>query len=291
MGKRWNDFWFGALYSPVTLALLRIALCLILLSHVTGSAGPGSPFWRGPEASYFANGFYSPYVQWLLPPPYVVFIWVSRLCVVFTAMALFGVWTSLSLFMAAGLACYQFFLSRFFYTNNLYSLMLGVFLCGFMPCGKALSVDAWMDRRRGQQPPEVVVSWAARLLQVLVSLIYLGSATSKLTPAWLSGDLVETFYTYGGMSATGWLGFIERIPFAWQARAAVATEYCLAVGLWVPRWRWLVLTIGIGFHIFMDVTMSISAFSWQMSAFYLVFLPRFERATGSAKLPGGSLSD
>lgn len=278
--EQWEIFWFGATYDSRVLALLRIALCLILLKHVTGINGVESPFWRGPEAEYFGRGFYSSYASWLVPPSYEVFVWVGRLCVMFTLLALIGFWARASLFLAAILCAYQFSLNRFFYTNNLCALWWGVLLCSFMPCNKRFSLDSWLVRRRGEPQPKVVRSWAARLLQVLVCLIYVGSATSKLTPAWLSGNLVEMFYGYGKMSLPPWLGFMVHIPMAWQARGAVMMEYFLATALWVPKWRWVVLPLGLGFHIFMDATMSISAFSWQTAAFYLVFLTKKVRNLG-----------
>jgi hypothetical protein len=117
-----------------------------------------------------------------------------------------------------------------------------------------------------------VTAWAARLLQVTVSLIYLGSAASKTNPVWWSGELLRIYAEAESVVPLAWLGGLNDAPFAWQARAALAVEYFLAVGLWWPATRVAAAAIGVLFHVYMDATMSIASFSWQMLLMYPLFL-------------------
>lgn len=266
--QRWNRFWFEADYSAWTLAAVRIALCALLLSDIT-STGMVAKFTGDVPGRYFANGFYASYAPWLSPPPYPVFVWVSRVLVVCAVLGLVGLWTRASLLLAVGLFSYLFALNRFFYLNHYYFLMLAVLCTAFMPCAERLSVDAWRARRPA---PDTVRSWAARLLQVQLSIVYLSSAASKTTAAWCSGELLQLFHDVGRIKLPGVMSLAASVPLAWQACGALAVEYALAFALWPRRTRVPALILGVGFHLYMNATMSIGSFSWQVLAIYLLFL-------------------
>ena len=141
-----------------------------------------SSFMSGNPARYFGNGFYAPYFSFLPAPPHWIFVTTARMLFFFSFLSLIGLFTSVSLRCAVGCFFYLFFLNKFFYLNHFYSLGLALFLCSFMPCAEIWSCDAWMKIKKGQPPPKYVISWAARLMQVMVSVIYIGSATSKVYP-------------------------------------------------------------------------------------------------------------
>ena len=269
--KRWNNFWFAP-FSPKILALFRIGLCTIVFSEVSRNPLVSS-FLSGNEARYFANRFYSSYVSFLPPPPYWLFLAAARLLFVFAFAGLIGLFTRESLLVTAALFFYLFFLNKFFYLNHFYSLGQALFLCALMPCAEVWSVDAWRKRGRAGRPPETVLSWAARLMQVMVSIIYIGSATSKLYPEWLSGESLKMLYEYRAINPPKIFALIASLPFRWQAWLTIVTEYFLALGLWLPPILLPVLAGGLLFHIYMNSAMGIGQFSFQMFVYYLLFFP------------------
>ena len=269
--KRWNAFWFVP-YPARLLSLFRITLCALFFFELASNNMVAS-FLGGNEARYFAHGFYAPYVAWFAPPPYPVYLLLTRLLFFFIFTAMIGLFTRASLLFILSIFYYLFFLNKFFYLNHFYSYSLALFLCAFMPCGEVGSCDAWIKRLRGGgRAPETVISWAARLMQVTVSIIYLGSATSKLNPAWISGEALKIFYEVGTLQSRGVFRLVAGIPFAWQARGAIATEYFLAFGLWRKKTRFFALIVGVLFHIFLNDSMKIGQFSFQVFVFYLLFL-------------------
>jgi hypothetical protein len=137
----WNRFWFAA-YPARLLAVLRVGVCLLVVYKIGASAMVSTGFAGGSDAAYFAHDFYSPYVSWLTPPPYAVFVWLSRLFFLLTFLALVGLATQPSLLALSGLFFYLFLLNRFFYANHVYFLGLSLLLFGLMPCGAAWSCDA-----------------------------------------------------------------------------------------------------------------------------------------------------
>lgn len=265
----WDTFWFEASFSARILAFLRITFSLIVLYHMRTHPLVTAPFFGGTESSYFADGFYSPYFNFLAPPPYAVFLFLSQCLHVALLLALAGFLTSISLLVSAGISLYLFMLNKIHYHNHFYSTILVLFLLGFSPCAKVWSIDA---RLKGGQAPSRVHSWAVRLLQVTVSLMYLASAASKTIPSWLSGKNLEMLSEYGVTYYRGAFAILKIVPFMWQAIAVVGVEYFLAVGLWCPKLRRWAIVTGILFHICLGATMSIGTFSWQMAALYLVFL-------------------
>ena len=290
--QRADKFWFPE-YSATGLAFFRVLLGFLFVNHLVKAEMVGL-IHMDPAQDYFATGFYSPYFEWLKPPSYEVFILLGRACLVFAGTALVGFLTPFSLFAASGIFLYLFLLNRFFYYNHLYLLIIAGFLGAFMPLGKTLSVDSALLRLRGKRPEAAVTSWAARLMQMTLSLIYLASAASKTNRAWLSGDLMKTFFEFGGSSsmdgrftATPPLKAVSHVPFSFQAALSLAAEYFIAFGLWNRKTRPLALLVGVLFHLAILYTMDVSTFSWQMLACYLFFLCEKDSSIKSKLFSGG----
>ena len=110
-------------------------------------------------------------------------------------------------------------------------------------------------------------------MQVMVSIIYVGSATSKLYPEWLSGESLKMLYEYRAIDPPKIFALIAAIPFRWQAWLTLFMEYSLALGLWLPRLILPVFAGGFFFHIYMNSAMGIGQFSFQIFVYYLLFLP------------------
>jgi hypothetical protein len=140
-----------------------------------------------------------------------------------------------------------------------------------MPAGEVWSLDAL---RRGVSSPRA--PWSLRLLQVQVSLIYLFSVAAKLHgDTWQDGTAVGRAVQLGDLQR-----FL--IPQSVATNIAVSSlltygtllvEGALVFGLWLPRFRWLVMAAGVSIHLGIEATLLIGWFSFAIISTYLAFIP------------------
>lgn len=156
-------------------------------------------------------------------------------------------------------------------------LCVATALLAFTPCGGSYSVDRWWAvrsaRRRGEPPPpEIGPLWGLRLLALQVSVLYASTTYDKLSVPFLSGVRLQhhAMSLYLGSDYPTWPAF----PYVTQALAigTVVIEGSLAVGLWIPRARPVLIPVGILFHAILYVTLPVSTFSLTMWLLYLAFL-------------------
>ena len=260
--ERWNAFWFAP-FSLRRIVLFRIVVgILFLVEFFTLPV-----FFTGwDQSNYFAGGFYLPYFSWLHPPPFPVFLGLEGILLVSIFLAIIGLFTRTSLFLASGIVFYFFFLNQLFYLNHVYLLGLMLFLTGLAPS----------DRRFALDGAEKESAWSLRLLQVTLSIVYFSSALSKTNRGWWSGETLRLFYEAGNIRFPGFLEFFRQVPYFIQGRMVVLTEYFLAFALWPRRTRNLALMVGAIFHSVMDLGMGIGTFSMQVLAIYLLFAQKDE---------------
>ncbi|MCU0685940.1 MAG: HTTM domain-containing protein [Polyangiaceae bacterium] len=204
-----------------------------------------------------------------------------------------GAWASLSLLTAYGYFGLHLGMRQAFVHHHTRLLLVTTVLVALMPSGRSLSFDRYRAvtraAREGQPPPpERGPLWAQRLLAIQVSLLYFFTAGDKLRPSFLSGDRLEQIYAavYGGPDFSAWFGYRPLVVAS--AIATVAIEYALAFGLWVPRWRRVLIPLGVAFHVVLYYTLPISTFTATMCLLYLAFLdPDRVHATIDALLGHG----
>lgn len=127
---------------------------------------------------------------------------------------------------------------------------------------------------------EVRSSWAARLVIVQVSIVYLWTAIAKIDPLWLNG------LTLSAQVETGWVrGLVEAASGSpvssgghggWRAIAwlVLYTEIFLAVALLVRALWPMALVVGIVFHAGVELSgFRIGLFSYFMFAIFLLVVP------------------
>ena len=161
--------------------------------------------------------------------------------------------------------------------HHVYLLLSATVLIAFAPCGRSYSLDRWRAvtaaAATGAAPPaERGPTWAVTLIAVQVSAVYLWGAFDKTTVSWLSGDKIESqllFYTFDSdpPDLPGW-----RLVVLALAIGTVVTEYALGIGLWFARARRWLIPIGIGFHIFVYMSVPVSVFSALTTTLYLAYL-------------------
>jgi hypothetical protein len=181
-----------------------------------------------------------PYVAWYPVLPAV-------------ALPLFiGGWLCAALAFALGLGtrlcgviltlsmAYTLFLDQQLYSNHLYLATLVLLLLTIAESGARFSLDA---RRSGGR--DLILAWPILLLKIEISIVYFYAALVKVNPQYLSGALLTTFWPLNQFAALhgGWAWVLPYL-----AVASILVEFFLAIALWLPRWRWLALAVGVGFH-------------------------------------------
>ena len=165
---------------------------------------------------------------------------------------------------------YTFVLDQQTYSNHLYLLFLLILLLTISDSGAAWSVDARRATRRD------VAAWPILLLKIQVTIVYFFSALAKITPPYLSGEILTL-----SLKKEGWLA----VPESWRTPAIVSllavtsilVELFIAFGLWAPRLRLSAILAGVGFHALIIAVidssrLSLLIFALEIFAVYLLFV-------------------
>jgi hypothetical protein len=179
--------------------------------------------------------------------------------------------------------------------HHQYLLVISMCLLALAPCGRSYSFDrVWAARRAVRMgrplPEERGPLWAVRLIGLQLCVAYFWSAFNKTNIAFLSGERLQQIYLYSfaGSDMPAWSGF--RPLTTAVAVAVVAFEYALAFGLFVPRWRRVLVPLGILFHGVLYLALPIATFSLTCWAIYLAYLDpeAVHRWTSDGVVPGAA---
>ncbi len=151
----------------------------------------------------------------------------------------------------------------------------GFFLI-FAPAGAAFSVDRLIGIWRGKEgkSPRPRSPWAQRMIQIQLALLYFASFCWKVKgPAWLQGTAL--FYIYH-------LDALKRFPVpAWLLHptmlkigswSALALEFSLGILIWVKDLRYILLALGLLFHLSLEYSLNIPMFQWDVLSAYILFV-------------------
>jgi Vitamin K-dependent gamma-carboxylase len=135
--------------------------------------------------------------------------------------------------------------------------------------------------------PAIVRSSALRVALLLLGIVYLWAAISKMDAKWLDGTAMS-------MQIRGFVREVidETIGIKIVSRLVIVTELALAVTIWrVRAWRWA-WPLGVGMHGMIAFSgLEIGLFSYLMMALYLLVLPEPYAsrllAAAAARLPSG----
>ncbi len=287
----WRRF-FGEERDALLLGLLRMAISVLLFFNGLRLM---LEFWRG---GYFGDYFHIPMLpeQWLPSrSSYRLLLGIQALA---SLCALVGFWPREALLTAASLGLYFLGCDRLQYHNNRYALLLLGFLLAFTPCDRSFL----LVRGRKHTLPRAdrsAPTFARRLFQIQVSLVYLGSTVGKLLDTdWRSGQVLFMRFAGApeiiaghGFQLPAWV--LAAFTSAWfaslAAKAAIASELFIALGIWLPQTRRLALWLGVVFHLSIELSANVELFSWLMVASYLAFVVpevrerRFEFVRGNAR--------
>jgi predicted DCC family thiol-disulfide oxidoreductase YuxK len=139
---------------------------------------------------------------------------------------------------------YQIALDANLFANNLYLVMLLVFLLTVADSGCSFSLDRVLFRRDAA----LVSRWSTLLPRLQISIVYFFSAAVKTTPAFLAGHSIRSATRMPVFLMNTWLP-------AGVAVATAALELFLSVGLWIPRLRRAAFFGGFLLHLFIFIGM------------------------------------
>lgn len=296
MLRAWNNFWFAP--TPCfDLAVVRIVSCVAALFYAW--------YYRDLHAvvdglGKMPNETYDPFLLFkLLNAPFgwgtgADGVWVGRppaefvsgvftVFVVSTIMAMIGLLTNISLFVA-GLsllytALYVYGFGDFHHPMPVMIIALLAF--SLSPAGRVLSVDS-LIRNRGRHVDvlsewSIFAGWPLKLVMWLFSLFYLSAVFSKLSRGgldWANGYTLQWYLARAG-SAKGqdfgmWLSQHHMLILLTQIGVLVfqATFFLCIL---FPKLRWIYVPAGLALHISIYITLGAHFFTW--IGLYSVFIP------------------
>jgi uncharacterized membrane protein YphA (DoxX/SURF4 family) len=261
---RFDDL-LGRAVSMRALALLRMLAGPVVLLHLQPFL---SDAWDGRT---YQDAFYEPYASWYPELPgdvYVGLLWLAAAAAL--AMAL-GFLARLATATTFVIVTYNLFLSTTHFHNNRAYLVIVLGLLAVAPCGRELSVDAWLRRRRGRPAPDLSApGWPLWLLRFECAAIYGASGLSKLVdPDWFGGtvtwqrvgrarDQLEAWPLPDWVVST----LTDRSFHVAAAKFVVLTELFIAVGLWWRGTRYAAVWVAVAFHLAIQGSASVQVFSF-----------------------------
>jgi hypothetical protein len=279
----WDRF-FHAEGRPLPLALFRIAFAVALWIEVDVT--------RAKSLFAIAGGFHLPYLSLLPNVSEATFHRIHDLqypCIVLLGL---GLWMRLACGALLLLQGFIFFSDWLNFRNHPYLFLLLLLVLSLSRAAEALSVRALHRAWKEHRPLGSAVYGTSgpvtfqRLIQVEICLVYFIAGLHKLTPAFLSGEVLAL---YVGSSAAPWRPYLELFlaPDAaeraqamfqsaafqrWPAVGSAAIELLLPFALWFRRTRGLAIAAGIAFHVGIALLLEISTFTIVMIASYVLFL-------------------
>jgi hypothetical protein len=276
----WNRFFFQE-QSPLPIALFRI----VYGSLVIATLALLRPDWLN---WYGVNGWVSlSTVQKLEPGSRLnlfsimpqtdasveALFWFALASAVLLTLGLFTRISSILVFV-----CLNSIQQRNLYIlhgGDTFLRIAGFFLI-FAPAGAALSLDRFIRIRRGKEshtiPP--CSPWAQRMIQLQLSFVYLISFLVKVKGApWLHGTAL--FYVYHldefrHFPLPSW--FFHPIVLKLATWTALVLEFSLGTLIWVKKLRYPLLTLGLLFHLWLEYSLNIPLFQWDILSAYILFI-------------------
>jgi Vitamin K-dependent gamma-carboxylase len=268
------DELLGRSVSMRALALLRVLVGPAVLLHL-------QPFLSDAlDGRTYRDAFYEPYAAWYPELPETVYIgllWLGAAAAVATSL---GLLTRLMTATTFAIVAYNLFLSTTHFHNNRAYLVIVLGLLAVAPCGRELSLDAWIRRRRGLPALDLSApAWPLWLLRFECAAIYAASGLSKLVdPDWFGGTVTWQRVAGARDELAAWplpdwaLSALTDPGFhTGAAKFIVLTELFLALGLWWRGTRYAAVWVAVVFHLSIEASASVQVFSYLAIAVLVVW--------------------
>jgi Vitamin K-dependent gamma-carboxylase len=261
----WFDELLGRAVSMRALALLRVLAGPAVLLHL-------QPFLsESLDGRIYQDAFNEPYARWYPEVPDAVYVGLLWLAVAAAVAMSLGFLTRLATATTFVIVAYNLFLSTTHFHNNRAYLVIVLGLLTVAPCGRELSLDAWIRHRRGLPPLDSSApAWPLWLLRFECAAIYGASGLSKLVdPDWFGGTVtwqrvVQARDELHGWHLPDWAVSLltDRSFHTGAAKLIVLTELFIAVGLWWRGTRYAAVWVAVVFHLAIETSASVQVFSY-----------------------------
>jgi Vitamin K-dependent gamma-carboxylase len=298
--KAWEKFFFAP-QSPTPIALFRIlyGVCVsvtLILLHSDWLDWYGVHGWVSRATMKTIEPGIRLNLFMLLPQDDR---WIGGLYYIllsFAVLLTMGLWTRMSsVVVFLGLASLQQRNPFIGHGGDTFLRVAGFFLM-FAPAGAALSLDRLIRRCKKGERLEVAPTapWAQRMIQLELALVYIMSFCWKMKGhTWLNGSALY-YVTH--------LSEIQRFPLPGWAQNSVVLklgswstlvlELALGVLIWVRRFRYPLLLLGLLFHLSLEYAFNLPMFQWDVLSAYVLFidpadLARIWRSVRCLVVPSG----
>jgi len=290
----WTRYWFRPT-PTLDLAGARIVIvgmALYLLLPPEGDLG------RLRDLSLLPDQLYDPLpvlhllvapIGWTYRPGFEVLEAVYWVAVAGGVTALIGLFTNVSLLVFAWanvfLQAFKYSFGEFHHPEGV--MMIGLVVLALSPSGRALSVDAWVRRRRRggagvaeAGPTEATSSlarWPLLVIRWVLALAYFSAAFHKLRVAgfdWMNGHTLQYYILRDADRWAAPLGLWVGQHYPLILALSVVTmlwEGTFFLVLVFPVLAWIYVPLGLGFHAGTWLTMRAGFF--QFMALYAAFVP------------------
>jgi membrane protein implicated in regulation of membrane protease activity len=191
-----------------------------------------------------------------------------------------GILTRLATATTFAIVAYNLFLSTTHFHNNRAYLVIVLGVLAVAPCGRELSVDAWVRRRRGRPPLDTSApAWPLWLLRFECAAVYGASGLSKLVdPDWFGGTVTWQRVERARDQLEAWplpdwavSVLTDRSFHTGAAKFIVLTELFIAVGLWWRGTRYAAVWVAVAFHVAIEMSASVQVFSFLAIAVLVIW--------------------
>ena len=303
-GRNWNTFWFKP-SDPFALSVMRILSGLIAL-YVIGSYSVDLMVFFGPQGILPVEvvdqlsdaGAVRFSLLNYLSTPFELYT-VHTISLIILVLFTLGLWTRVTSVLAWLIVLSYVQRAPILIAQVEQVLVFVLFYLCLGPCGKALSLDHWLAKRKEDTPPRQTKFFSAtlstRLIQVHLCVVYLMMGVAKLAGVegvneltWWRGDAVWWMAVRPDthlLDVTGLLAGHNYLVNAWT-HLIVLFELTFAVFIWNPLARPLLLGIGVVMWLSLAVLTGLLPFALLMLTANLAFFsPDFLRARLNSPLP------
>jgi hypothetical protein len=221
------------------------------------------------EGRIYSDAFYDPYAAWYPEAPRPVYVALLLTAAIAAVAMSLGFLTRVATTTTFAIVTYNLFLSKTHFHNNRAYLVIVLGVLAAAPCGRELSLDAWLRRRRGRPPLDASApGWPLWLLRFECATIYGASGLSKLLdPDWFGGTVpwqrvVQARDQLAGLPHWAVSVLTNRDFYTGAAKVIVLTELSIAVGLWSRRTRYAAVWVAVVFHTAIEFSASVQVFSY-----------------------------
>src|ERR687895_215255 len=266
------DELLGRRVSMRAVALLRVLTGPIVLLHLRPFLADA---WDG---RIYRDAFYEPYAAWYPELPEAAYVGLLLLAATAAVAMSLGFLTRLATATTFAIVAYNIFLSTTHFHNNRAYLVIVLGLLAAAPCGRELSVEAWLRRRHGLPALDPSApAWPLWLLRFECAAIYGASGLSKLLdPDWFGGTVTwqRVSRARDDLAALpDWTVSIlaDRGFHTGAAKFIVLTELFIAAALWSRRTRYAAVWVAVVFHLSIEASASVQVFSFLAVAVLVIW--------------------